>query len=338
MDVVPMPMVLIRNDQRIEFANGLAGDLLGTGIEGRHYTVVLRQPAISDGIESVLSGKTAKLNCTYIATEAMREATYRVTVARLEVNGQVYAAATFVDATDMYEAGQIRRDFVANVSHELRTPLTALIGFIETLKDAARDDTTARERFLEVMDAEANRMNRLVSDLLSLSRVESEQRMRPTDVSDVAGILMSVISSLQPLADENGVEIAVVGADAPVKVFGDDDQLAQVFSNLIENALKYGGRGSHVEATLEQRAYDPNVRGPSATVTIADDGDGFDPIHIPRLTARFYRIDTHRSRELGGTGLGLAIVKHIVTRHRGRFRIESTPKEGSRFSVTLPLE
>lgn len=258
-----------------------------------------------------------------------QEAVFQATVS---AQGEVGALCVFRDVTEEEKAGAMRRDFVANVSHELRTPLTALMGFIETLKHAARDDPKARETFLGIMEAEAGRMNRLVRDLLQLSRVEAEERVRPREAVEVRGLLEGVISSLRGVAEKTGDRVELTGA--PVTVPGDHDQLVQVFTNLIENALKYGAEGQVVRVTLSP---EETVRGPAVRVEVADEGEGIDPVHLPRLTERFYRVDTHRSREMGGTGLGLAIVKHIVSRHRGWLRVESVVGEGSRFSVVLPL-
>jgi len=243
---------------------------------------------------------------------------------------------SFQDITHVERAGQRRREFVANVSHELRTPLTALMGFIETLRGPAKDDPTARARFLDIMEGEAARMNRLVGDLLSLSRVEGDERVRPTGQVDIAGELRSTVHSLRPLAEEGEARLIVAAPDAPVVIPGDVDQLRQVFTNLVENAIKYGNRGVEVTMTLSEQDRDGALRGPSVRVQVADNGPGIDPMHLPRLTERFYRADSHRSRELGGTGLGLAIVKHIVNRHRGRLRVSSELGEGSVFTVILP--
>ena len=227
----------------------------------------------------------------------------------------------------------MRRDFVANVSHELRTPLTALSGFIETLGGAARDDAAARDRFLAIMAREAGRMNRLVQDLLHLSRVEAAERVRPTTRIDLQKVLATTLGSLRPLADDAGVRLEVEGETGPLPLLADQDQMIQVLSNLIENAVKYGGAGGVVTLRLTRDAL---PGGPAIRVDVIDRGEGIDPVHLPRLTERFYRVDGHRSREKGGTGLGLAIVKHIVNRHRGRLRIDSTVGKGSVFSVLLP--
>jgi two-component system, OmpR family, phosphate regulon sensor histidine kinase PhoR len=233
-------------------------------------------------------------------------------------------------------AAAIRRDFVANVSHELRTPLTALLGFIETLKGAARDDPAARERFLNIMEREAERMNRLVQDLLSLSRVEAEERVRPTERVDIVAHLGSAVAALRPMAEGAGVALQVTGEAGPLMIAADADQMTQVFHNLIENAVKYGGAGKLVTIAVSREERDLSLRGPAVRIDVIDKGEGIDPLHLPRLTERFYRVDSHRSRERGGTGLGLAIVKHIVNRHRGRFRVESVKGQGSTFSVILP--
>ena len=232
----------------------------------------------------------------------------------------------------------MRRDFVANVSHELRTPLTALMGFIETLSGPAKDDPEARARFLGIMSGEAERMNRLVGDLLSLSRVEAEERVRPTQAVNLTDVLQTALRNLNPLAVDNDVTLTPVFGTEPMPLRGDADQLLQVFTNLIENAIKYGGEGKNVEITAEIQQHDSALRGPSARITVTDQGPGIDPVHLPRLTERFYRADNHRSRTLGGTGLGHAIVKHILNRHRGRLKITSTPGEGASFCVILPSD
>ena len=328
---VPIPMVLVGRDERVAAVNRAAEALLGSGLTGRHFVTVLRQPPLVAAVEAAL-GRGEVAEGRLAASEAGRETSWRVTATPLEDA----VALSFEDTTPLAEAMQIRRDFVANVSHELRTPLTALIGFIETLGGAARDDPAARDRFLAVMGSEANRMNRLVGDLLSLNRVEAEERVRPTRRVELAPLLEACAFALRPMAAEAGVALDVEAPAEPVPVPGDEDQLQQVFTNLLENAVKYGGGGGRVLAALAPASHEPRLRGPAARVDVTDWGEGFDPIHIPRLTERFYRVDGHRARALGGTGLGLAIVKHIVNRHRGLLRIESEPGRGSRFSVLLP--
>jgi two-component system phosphate regulon sensor histidine kinase PhoR len=335
---VPLPALLIRRDERIEAANTGAEDLLGADLAGRHFITALRQPALLDAIEACLR-KGEPREATYLTNDGEQDTSFEVTARPVPLEqGRIAALVCFRDVTHLAQAGQMRRDFVANVSHELRTPLTALIGFIETLKGPALNDDTARMRFLDIMERESLRMNRLVGDLLSLSRVEAEERVRPTDRVDPSELIRSTLNGLQPLADEAGVRLSSQLPEGLFVINGDPDQLRQVLTNLIENGIKYSGQGADVTVTLSAPDYEPRLRMQGIHIDVRDSGPGIDPLHIPRLTERFYRVDTHRSREKGGTGLGLAIVKHIISRHRGRLAIFSKPGMGSRFRVTLPAE
>ena len=332
---MPWPALLIDRAERIVAANALAKVLLGSGIEGRHYILTLRQPGLLDAIEGTLRHRQPG-QARHVITGPSREITYRVQISPVTGEGQDGALCVFEDITDLEQTTQIRRDFVANVSHELRTPLTALLGFIETLRGAARDDPTARERFLGIMEREAGRMNRLVRDLLHLSRVEGEERVRPTEIVDVAALITMAVTALKPMADAAQVSVRITGETGAIKLPADADQLTQVFHNLIENAIKYGAPGKLVTIAVSRDPREPSLRAPAVRIEVIDQGEGIDALHLPRLTERFYRVDSHRSREKGGTGLGLAIVKHIVNRHRGRFRIESENGKGSVFTVILP--
>lgn len=325
---LPLPAMLLRQDERVLAVNAAGMALLGEEIVGRHPAIAVRAPAVLEAI-GVASRSGGVQEARMTLRREGQEAMFQVTVS---AQGDGLVLVVFRDVTEEEKAGVMRRDFVANVSHELRTPLTALMGFIETLKNAAKDDPKAREMFLGIMEAEAGRMNRLVRDLLQLSRVEAEERVRPKEKVELRGLLEGVISSLAGVAEKSGDRVELTGD--PVTVPGDADQLVQVFTNLVENALKYGGTGQVVRVSLTP---EETVRGPAVRVEVADEGEGIDPVHLPRLTERFYRVDSHRSREMGGTGLGLAIVKHIVSRHRGWLRVESVVGEGSRFSVVLPL-
>lgn len=330
---VPIPMALVGRDHRIAAANDPALALLGEGVIGRHCAMAFRQPALLEAVEVGLD-QAATSTARFTQTGPSHEVTHRVTVTPCTWG----VLLAFQDITEIEQISQLRRDFVANVSHELRSPLTALLGFIETLQGPARDDAAARDRFLTIMSREAGRMTRIVRDLLSLSRVESEERLRPTGRVDLAGLVSSAAQTLRPLAASQGVELTVDGVCEPVYAAADPDQITQVFTNLIENALKYGASGKRVEVSLTRREGVPGFPCKVAAVSVKDWGEGIDEVHLPRLTERFYRVDSHRSREKGGTGLGLAIVKHIVHRHRGRLKIDSRKGEGSRFTVLVPLD
>lgn len=335
LEAVPLPTVLIGQSERILGANRRAQELLGKGISGRHFITALRQPTVLDAIEACLRDQQPR-STRYLTGDGRQDSTFVVTCSFVDTPMGAGVMVCFEDVSHLEQAEQMRRDFVANVSHELRSPLTALLGFIETLKGPARDDKEASDRFLSIMQVEAMRMERLVKDLLSLNRVESEERVRPTERIDVSQSLQAVVHATQPLADDASVKVELNLPDAPVMALGDADQLQQVFTNLIENAIKYGGAGNTVRLHACAIADEPTLRGPAVVISVQDEGPGIDEMHIPRLTERFYRVDSHRSREMGGTGLGLAIVKHIVNRHRGRLRVVSRLGEGSEFKVILP--
>lgn len=339
LDALPDPALLVGPDRRIVLANAAARELFGAPLQGASALSYIRQPepaaALDKGFTALVEGQRppAPYEARMIQTTPTREMVLRVTVAPVE--GGVLV--TLRDISQVEHAEQQRRDFVANVSHEMRSPLTVLAGFIETLKGPARNDPVATANFLDIMEREAQRMSRLVSDLLSLSRVESEERVRPRARVSLSEVMRATLAALRPQIEDAGLTVEFRDLpDAPA-IPGDRDQLVQVFHNLVENAMKYGGAGGRIEIGIDRIEQMAGFPGPVMKVCIRDFGDGIDPIHLPRLTERFYRVDGHRSRAMGGTGLGLAIVKHIVNRHRGRLSIRSVRGEGSTFAVSLPM-
>ena len=332
MDSVPLPLLAIGEDKHIQSMNKPLQNLLGHHIMGRHYIAALRQPKLLAQIESVFeTGGTRTARFLHRVDSA--DVAYDVQVSRID-QGVLLA---FQDRSATEEAIQSRRAFIANVSHELRTPLTALLGFIETLQGAAKDDPDARARFLDIMQSEAVRMTQLVDDLLSLSRVEQDRRVRPTDKIVLADVLKAVLSEMEPLFKKADCEVALDIQAEKQDVHGDDQQLRQVIVNLVENALKYGGAGGVITVKLAAPKFIAALKGDGVRLSVIDTGKGIAPHHLPRLTERFYRVDNHRSRAVGGTGLGLAIVKHIVQRHRGLLGIESEINKGTTVSVSLPI-
>jgi len=329
------PVLVVNSDQKILVANRRAEALFEPQLTGRHILSIMRQPAVLVAIQQVLAGKDEAV-AKFVARGSVDE-TYRARASRLieETAGLNGAVVTFSDVTQIEKAEKIRSEFVANVSHELRSPLTALSGFIETLQGPAADDAAARASFLAIMQTEATRMRRLTDDLLSLSRVEANERVRPTEMVDLEAILKGVIAAFAPVTDQQGIQVEIKTVPTGAHLPGDKDQLTQVFQNLLENAVKYSG-GKLVCVTITELAKFAGIFGPVLRVDISDRGQGIAAHHLPRLTERFYRVDDHRSRGLGGTGLGLAIVKHITNRHRGRLLIESEAGQGSVFSVVLP--
>lgn len=327
---------LIGDNREILLTNPQASEIFGKGLEGQNMVRAIRHPDCLKAVEDALAG--AETSNAVIVLERPVPTTYQVRAAHLPEEDILGARAvlSLADISHVREAEQMRSDFVANVSHELRSPLTALTGFIETLQGPAKGDVEANERFLHLMEREAQRMNRLIGDLLSLSKVEVNERVRPAGTADVVSIINRVITTLTAQADEEQTKIVFTHPDPSMMVPGDEDEILQVFQNLIENAIKYGTPKTEVTVTITKHDRAAGVRGPALIVEVTDRGPGITSEHIPRLTERFYRVDDSRSRDVGGTGLGLAIVKHIISRHRGRLVITSARGAGSTFAVVLP--
>lgn len=340
-DNLPDPLILLAEDRRVVRVNQAALAVFGGTVIGRDLAAVLRDPSVLEATDEVLAGAAGRAG---EFTLPAPERSFRVRVERLgsRAMDDTVAVLALHDLTAIKRIEQMRADFVANASHELRTPLAALLGFIETLRGPARDDEEARDRFLGIMHEQAARMSRLVNDLLSLSRIELDEHSRPTQTVDLGRLVQVAAETLQPLAKARAMTIATrVDEDARM-VVGEPDQLAQLVQNLMDNAVKYGRDGTPVEvslslpATLPAQAGSALTAGATVALVVRDHGDGIGKEHLPRLTERFYRVDTARSRKMGGTGLGLAIVKHILNRHRGALVIDSTLGEGSVFTIYLP--
>lgn len=331
-----IPVIVIGADQRISKMNEAAHTLVGADFTGQFYKNVIRQPELLAAIDETLATGLSQ-EVPFVQALAERDILYCASVV---AGTDQSVVISFKDETGRDEVEQLRSEFVANVSHELRSPLTAVIGFIETLRSSENLDTATRARFLEIMGRETDRMSRLIEDLLSLSRVEAEERVRPIGVVDINSVLLSTVAICEGVAKKTDCQISLDTVEIPngLKLRADKDQLQQVFVNLIENALNYGKNNGQVRIEMAYIAYDPALRSAALSVCVHNQGEGIDIVHIPRLTERFYRIDEDRSRNTGGTGLGLAIVKHIIHRHRGRLKISSMRGQGSSFCVLLPLE
>jgi two-component system phosphate regulon sensor histidine kinase PhoR len=330
------PVFLLRSNRQILLTNKAAEELFGSGLDGRDFVHAIRDPDGLKCVESVLLGEL--ISETQVTISIPERVIFRLSAMYLDVRDEIdiRAMVTLHDISHIQEAEQMRSDFVANVSHELRSPLTALIGGIETLKGAARSDVPAQLRFLDIMDSEAARMNRLVGDLLSLSQVEANERRRPSELVDILAIAKSVIATLETQARVENKKIGMVCDADFLDVLGDRDELTQVFHNLIDNAIKYSSEKSQVQILVSNEVHMHGFNGTVVKIEVNDRGEGISSENISRLTERFFRVDDGRSREKGGTGLGLAIVKHVLNRHRGRLAIESQLGVGSTFKVFLP--
>jgi two-component system, OmpR family, phosphate regulon sensor histidine kinase PhoR len=315
LDHIDVPALLIK-DEQVSYANAAARMLLGNHIDGQNIRIALRIPDAVRLISSDAGGRV-KLDGLSVAGSKWDMACH--------VLDPVTRLVTLNDISIEASVTRAHADFVANASHELRTPLAAIKGFIEAIEDPKLDnDPATRAQFISTIKREASRMQALIADLMSLSRIEASKHDAPDAVIDLIELARSAVAEVR---DRTNVNFET-NTDS-VTIAGDRGQIAQVLRNLIDNAIKYGRKNGTVSVSIEA--------APTGWVSlsISDEGDGIAPEHLPRLTERFYRIDASRSREAGGTGLGLSIVKHIVERHRGRFDITSRPGRGTTASIML---
>lgn len=310
---------------RVRCANKAAQAVFGGAIAGEDVRIAIRHPAAVERLLGAALDAADEVELAGVGDPARR---WTMRVAPVG-EGQLFVR--LVDRSEAYAAEKMRVDFVANASHELRTPLATLVGYAETLREQAGEiDSPTRERFIAIVHDEAKRMQRLVEDLISLSRIEAERFSTPTDPLRLGPLVEEARKSWSQSAACRGSEVLIEAEPGLPDVTGDRNEVLQLVDNLLGNALRYGRAGTPVRVRL--RREDGMVR-----LTVSDEGDGIAPEHIPRITERFYRVDPSRSRALGGTGLGLSIVKHIVERHRGRLHIESAPGRGTDVHVLLPV-
>lgn len=320
--------VLVDRHYGIIAMNAEAIDAFGAHTPGEDIRVAIRHPAVIECVTTAMLQNRDSVR--EIEGLGRHSAVFRL---RAAPAGAERLLLLFADVSPARLAERMRADFVANASHELRTPLATLVGFIETLQGSAASDEAARTRFLGVMENEAARMTRLIDDLLSLSRIELDKNIRPREIIDIPPLIDNLVTTTTGAFEADGRQLVLNVASGLPKVIADHDQILQVLHNLVSNAIKYGRSGTPVTLKVERAR---SIAGDVVRMAVEDIGDGIAPEHIPRLTERFYRVDTGRSRRLGGTGLGLAIVKHIVERHRGILEIQSEVGKGTVVSFMLP--
>lgn len=323
---LPDPLLRLDETGTVNWRNASAATAFGA-----ETASLLRHPEVRAALAEARRTLAPLRKSLALAVPVQRD----LDVTVIPAGGPIYIL--IADRTRERSIEKMRADFVANASHELRTPLASLIGFIETLRGPAADDPEAQHRFLQIMAEQAMRMQRVIADLLSLSRIEISEHQPPEDILPLPPLLARIIAGMEPMLQSSGSRIEVAIAPTLPAVPADADQLTQVFTNLLDNAIKYGKRGGRIKVTAIRADGDPRFESAGVLVSVADDGPGIPREHIPRLTERFYRVDKGRSRAVGGTGLGLAIVKHVVNRHRGRLLIESAEGQGTTFMVWLPL-
>lgn len=358
LEALPDPALLIDDEARIVGSNAAARQQMQFEARGQFLTSVLRHPDVLEAVQAATNdGETRAVE--YETTGQVEHHT-RCYVAPVNWGGQHAAMLVFHDQTARISTERMRADFLANASHELRTPLASLTLLIETLAGPARDNAADRDRFLAMMQVQADRMRRLIDDLLSLSRIELDEHVPPSDRADLIDVTREVVDALMPVAAERNVTIRINAPDASVNVVGERFQLAQVVQNFVDNAIKYSppggevlveiGEGGDREETCARagRRWDGAGRvailTPAAAanlsyayIRVEDAGPGIEEHFLPRLAQRFFRVERELGNERGGTGLGLAIVKHIINRHRGGLLVESQPGRGSAFAAYLEL-
>jgi two-component system phosphate regulon sensor histidine kinase PhoR len=331
LDLLPDPYLMIDAHSRIVRTNRAGQSLFGDAIEERPLSAAVREPALLEAVTTAL--RTEAPQSLEWTVSRPQEQFFRVLVEPVPVHPHVRTRAilAFSDITGARLSQRATTDFVANASHELRTPLTSLIGFIETLQGPAKDDLAAHAEFLAIMHEQATRMARLVHDLLSLSRIERNLHQRPEGTVNLTDLATRAVQALTPQMESRQMQVVCALADdPPVLVLGDADELAQMCLNLVDNAIKYGASGTPVSVTVH------SADG-MGVFSVRNQGEGIAAEDIPRLTERFFRTASVRSKGDSGTGLGLAIVQNIVNRHRGQLGIESVLGSHSQFTVSLPL-
>ena len=337
LEAIPDPAILLDPGGTILHHNTKATWQYPGIRRGANISAIIRNPDFLDAVTAVqLDGETLAVD---YSERVPVERRINATIAYLpdsSIDGTAEPAvlACLRDLTEQERVNQMRADFIANASHELRTPLSSLLGFIETLQGPASKDAGAQKQFLAIMAKQAERMKRLIDDLLSLSRLEMKAHLLPSEQVELNETLRYVVDLMEPLAKESGASIKLEENSKSARILGDRDEIVQLFQNLVNNAIKYGGEGGVVHIRLETEA-GPDADNDRVAVSVIDEGPGIAPEHVPRLTERFYRVDVASSREKGSTGLGLAIVKHVVNRHQGELQILSEAGKGSTFKVLL---
>ena len=340
-EALPNPIMILTRANTLLFANEQARLLFNINQTGQDISAIIRTPDFLEAITMVANNQASQKIQLTERVPIARQFTVQISsivdkTSKVQKHNNHDPAIIihFYDLTEQERLNRMRTDFIANASHELRTPLASLLGFIETLQGPARDDEAARDKFLDVMATQGKRMTGLIDDLLSLSRIEMNAHKHPKDKVDITNIIRATVDVLAPLAKTQNITLNLDQPSEQVFVIGNQDELSQVFQNLVHNAIKYGQSETNdtntIKIRVEKRGQDKVI------VEVQDHGIGIDPVHIPRLTERFYRVDVQQSREKGGTGLGLAIAKHIITLHRGELKIRSSLGQGSTFTVILP--
>lgn len=347
-------IIVLDSDQKIVFQNSHSIDLFENNYTGQNITNLIRSPIILETLENVYKNKKTKIieyNSEYGQNLSPRSTNfYNVEISyeknHLQLtNTKDNYVILMKNITPLKNIEKVRSSFIANVSHELKTPLATVMGFLETIRGPAKDDKKSMSKFLGIMDKETIRMKRLIDDLLVVSKIESDEHIHPTKKVNLIKTLNNVIESLMEYALKKNIQIRTnYQLNENLSVLGNEDELVQVFTNIIDNSIKYGKINSSIDIKAEEVKEQTDQSEDKKLfpqlilkISVKDESDGIHAKHLSRLTERFYRVDAARSKEIGGTGLGLTIVKHILNKHRGHLDIKSEINQGSTFTVELPI-
>lgn len=341
-DTLPDMLIMTDEELRIVRTNRAARMMFGQNLAGKHLSDIFESDVLINSVITVVESLKGHEVDFHIAEPEPRDIHAIIERFPIASKGGMAVIITLNDITQLKRIQKMRADFVANASHEIRTPLTSIVGLIELLQGPAKDDPEAHPKFLGMMSEQSERMKNLITDLLSLSKIEMNAHTIPTNMVDIVRVVKQEKDHFEWAAKQKGITINIDANDNLPKVRGEENELKQVLHNLIGNAIKYGDRDSEVIVSLRVTSDLPRDSNFVKTkrvlqITVRDEGEGIPKEHLPRLTERFYRVDSARTRKVGGTGLGLAIVKHILQRHRAVMRVESVVGEGSSFHVYLPL-
>lgn len=341
-DTLPDILIMVNDEKKVVRTNRAARAIFGQNLAGKFLKDVIPSPYLLDALSSVIQDLKGREIEFRIEDPVIRDFLAIIERFPVPTAGGISTVITMNDITELKSVEQMRADFVANASHELRTPLASIKGFVETLLGPAKDDEPARIEFLKIMLEQSDRMQQLIGDLLSLSKIEMNAHSVPTESVDLGNLVRRETENLKRNAADKNMRLVLNIHDNLPLVKGEGNELGQVAHNLISNAIKYGYADSDVTITIKattELPQDLNMRNLTRVVqfSVRDQGDGIPKQHLPRLMERFYRVDSARTRQIGGTGLGLAIVKGIVTRHRGAITIDSVVGEGSTFTAYLPI-
>lgn len=325
-------LIAINDRLYIEAINDMACKIFNIKSEeakGRYILEAIRDVHLESMARSVIANDSSLSDDIEIMTDN-HQLILRVSISPLETNSGISGAViSLEDITELKQLEQVKADLVANMSHEIKTPLTSIKGFTETLLDGAMDDHETCKRFLTIINSEADRMSRLISDSLTLSRLENQEQNIGYEQVNIYNVISNVLSMLDTSAEAKNISITFNAQTPEMTIEGDEDRIHQLMLNLIDNAIKYTPANGKVTVTLRDE-------GDNVLISVKDTGIGIAKEHIPRLFERFYRVDKGRSRNMGGTGLGLAIVKHVVMSMNGTIDVDSKLGEGTEFIVHLP--